>query len=198
MTEALYHKFEMKRVFYSAFINVNQDESLPGLLQGPPLLREHRLYQADFLLRFYGFQADELLSEQNPNFHELIDPKCYWAVKHLEQFPVEVNQADYYTLLRVPGIGTTSARRIMAARKHAKLDFSDIKKMGVVLKRALYFITCRGKMMYETKMEEQYITNHLIYNEKPNQMLLSDGKTQSYEQLSLFDFGMQQVGGRCG
>ena len=198
VTEALYHKFEMKRVFYSAFINVNQDESLPGLLQGPPLLREHRLYQADFLLRFYGFQADELLSEQNPNFHELIDPKCYWAVKHLELFPVEVNQADYYTLLRVPGIGTTSARRIMTARKHAKLDFSDIKKMGVVLKRALYFITCRGKMMYETKMEEQYITNHLIYNEKPNQMLLSDGKTQSYEQLSLFDYGMQQVGGRCG
>ena len=101
-------------------------------------------------------------------------------------------------MLRVPGIGTTSARRIMTARKHAKLDFSDIKKMGVVLKRALYFITCKGKMMYETKMEEQYITNHLIYNEKPNQMLLSDGKTQSYEQLSLFDYGVQQVGGRCG
>ena len=139
-----------------------------------------------------------MLSEQNPNFNELMDPKCYWAVKHLEQFPVEVNQADYYSLLRVPGIGTTSARRIMTARKHATLDFSDIKKMGVVLKRALYFITCKGKMMYDTKMEEGYITNHLIYNEKPNQMLLSDGKTQMYEQISLFDYGMQQAGGKCG
>ena len=127
-----------------------------------------------------------------------MDPKCYWAVKHLEQFPIEVNQADYYTLLRVPGIGTTSARRIMTARKYAMLDFSDIKKMGVVLKRALYFITCKGKMMYDTKMEERYITNHLIYNEKPNQMLLSDGKMQVYEQMSLFDYGMQQAGGKCG
>lgn len=187
VTEALYHKFEMKRVFYSAFINVNEDESLPAIGKKPPLLREHRLYQADFLLRFYGFQADELLSEKNPNFNEQIDPKCDWAVNHLELFPVEINKADYYTLLRVPGIGTKSAKRILAARRHASLDFYDIKKMGVVLKRALYFITCKGKMMYQTKMEETYITRHLIYNEKPAEMLLSDGTASGYEQLSLFD-----------
>lgn len=187
VTEALYDQFEMKRVFYSAFINVNQDENMPGLMQAPPLAREHRLYQADFLLRFYGFKAQELLSTKNPNFHEQIDPKCYWAVQHLEKFPVEINKADYYTLLRVPGIGTKSAKRILLARRHANLTFEDIKKMGVVLKRALYFITCQGRMMYQTKLEEGYITRHLIYNERPTQMLLSDGSTQTYEQLSLFD-----------
>lgn len=195
VSEALYDKFEMKRVFYSAFVNVNQDADLPASTSGPPLLREHRLYQADFLMRFYGFQADELLSEQHPYFNELIDPKCDWAVHHLEEFPVEINQADYYTLLRVPGIGTKSAKRILKARKHATLDFSDIKKMGVVLKRALYFITCKGRMMYATKLEENYITRHLIYNEKPNQMLLSDGSVQTYEQMSLFDFMGAGAGG---
>ena len=186
VSEALYRKFEMKRVFYSAFLNVNHDSSLPQQPFGPPLLREHRLYQADFLLRFYGFGVDELLSEEDPNFNELMDPKCHWAVHHLEQFPVEINRADYYTLLRVPGIGTKSAQRILAARRHTRLDYEDIRKMGVVLKRALYFITCNGRMMYPTKLEEQYITRHLVYNERPNQMLLSDGTVQTYEQLSLF------------
>ena len=190
VSEALYNRFEMKRVFYSAFVNVNQDETLPALREGPPLLREHRLYQADFLLRFYGFKADELLSEKRPNFNELIDPKCDWAVQHLEQFPVEINKADYYTLLRVPGIGTKSAKRIIAARRHAKLGFDDIKKMGVVLKRALYFITCEGRMMYHTPIEEGYITRQLIYSEKPAQLLLPDGGTTHYEQLSLFDFAV--------
>lgn len=189
VSEALYQKFDMKRVFYSAFINVNQDTDLPMPMQGPPLLREHRLYQADFLLRFYGFMADELLSENNPNFHEKLDPKCYWAICHLEQFPVEINTADYYTLLRVPGIGTRSAQRILAARRHANLDFSDIKKMGVVLKRALYFITCRGRMMYPIRFEEEYIMRQLIYNERPAEQLLLDGGLQKYEQLS-FDFAM--------
>lgn len=190
VSEALYNRFEMKRVFYSAFVNVNQDETLPALREGPPLLREHRLYQADFLLRFYGFKADELLSERRPNFNELIDPKCDWAVRHLEEFPVEINRADYYTLLRVPGIGTKSAKRIIAARRHGKLDFNDIKKMGVVLKRALYFITCNGRMMYHTPIEEGYITRQLIYSEKPAQLLLPDGGVTHYEQLSLFDFAV--------
>lgn len=190
VSEALYNRFEMKRVFYSAFINVNQDEALPALREGPPLLREHRLYQADFLLRFYGFKADELLSERRPNFNELIDPKCDWAVSHLEQFPVEINKADYYTLLRVPGIGTKSAKRIIMARRHGKLGFDDIKKMGVVLKRALYFITCEGRMMYHIPIEEGYITRQLIYGEKPAQLLLPDGGSTRYEQLSLFDFAM--------
>ncbi len=190
VSEALYNKFELKRVFYSAFVNVNHDETLPALNESPPLRREHRLYQADFLLRFYGFKADELLSEARPNFNELIDPKCDWAVRHLELFPVEINKADYYTLLRVPGIGTKSARRILAARRHAKLGFEDIKKMGVVLKRALYFITCEGKMMYHIPIEENYITRQLVYSEKPTQLLLPDGGVTHYEQMSIFDFAM--------
>lgn len=190
VSEALYNRFELKRVFYSAFINVNQDETLPALKEGPPLRREHRLYQADFLLRFYGFKADELLSESRPNFNELIDPKCDWAVRHLELFPVEINKADYYTLLRVPGIGTKSAKRIIAARRHAKLTFEDIKKMGVVLKRAVYFITCEGKMMYHIPLEENYITRQLVYSEKPSQLLLPDGGMTHYEQLSIFDFAV--------
>ncbi|MBQ8280728.1 MAG: putative DNA modification/repair radical SAM protein [Roseburia sp.] len=190
VSEALYNQFELKRVFYSAFINVNQDETLPALQEGPPLRREHRLYQADFLLRFYGFKADELLSESRPNFNELIDPKCDWAVRHLELFPVEINKADYYTLLRVPGIGTRSAKRIIAARRHAKLGFEDIKKMGVVLKRALYFITCEGKMMYHIPIEENYITRQLVYSEKPSQILLPNGGVTQYEQMSIFDFAM--------
>lgn len=190
VSEALYNQFELKRVFYSAFVNVNQDENLPALIEGPPLRREHRLYQADFLLRFYGFKADELLSENRPNFNELIDPKCDWAVRHLELFPVEISKADYYTLLRVPGIGTKSAKRIIAARRHGKLSFEDIKKMGVVLKRALYFITCDGKMMYHTPIEENYITRQLVYNEKPNQFLLPNGGITNYEQMSIFDFAM--------
>lgn len=193
VSEALYERFDLKRVFYSAFINVNQDGDLPDTLGGPPLLREHRLYQADFLLRFYGFKTDELLSEEHPNFNEMMDPKCNWAVRHLELFPVEINKADYYTLLRVPGIGTRSAKRILAARRFAALDFADIKKMGVVLKRAVYFITCKGRMMYPTKLEEGYITRHLIYNEKPAQLLLADGTSMGYEQLTLQDY-MRQIG----
>ena len=151
VAEALYQKFELKRVFYSAFVQVNQDAMLPSLPGGPPLLREHRLYQADWLLRFYGFGAKELLSEQHPNFNVFLDPKCDWALAHLEQFPVEVNQADYYTLLRVPGIGPKSAQRIVKARKLGTLDYPDLKKAGVVLKRAIYFITCSGKQMYPLK-----------------------------------------------
>ena len=188
VAEALYEKFDMKRVFYSAFINVNRDESLPGLFSKPPLAREHRLYQADFLMRFYGFKAGELLSEKNQNFSESIDPKCQWAVQHLENFPIEIMKADYYTLLRVPGIGTKSARRILKARRHAVLDFNDIRRMGVVLKRALYFITCNGKMMYDTKLEEGYITRHLVYNERPSVMYAEENLDEiTYEQMNLFD-----------
>ena len=160
--ESLYQKFELKRVFYSAFVNVNEDTSLPMLPQGPPLLREHRLYQADWLLRFYGFQAGELLSQERPNFNMMIDPKCDWALRHLEVFPVEVNTADYQMLLRVPGIGVRSAQKIVRARKFGTLTFEDLQKMRVVLKRALYFITCGGRMMYRTRLEEDYILRNLL------------------------------------
>jgi putative DNA modification/repair radical SAM protein len=185
VTETLYRNFNLKRVFYSAFMNVNQDSRLPAITDGPPLLREHRLYQADWLLRFYGFQTKELLSERNPNFNVLLDPKCDWALRHLEIFPVEINKADYYTLLRVPGIGTNSVKRIMMARKSAVLDFKDLKRMGIVLKRAVYFITCNGKMMYPIKINEDFITRQLLADKGK----LPFGMTQdmTYRQLSLFD-----------
>ncbi|MEE1314399.1 MAG: putative DNA modification/repair radical SAM protein [Faecalimonas sp.] len=185
VAEALYKKFELKRVFYSAFIPVNEDSSLPAKTDaGPPLLREHRLYQADWLLRFYGFEAKELLSEQNPNFNVLIDPKCNWALEHLELFPVEVNLADYYTLLRVPGIGYKSASRIVKARRLGVLQFEDLKKMGVVLKRALYFITCNGRMLYPTKLEQDYILRNLL---DVGEKVPVSVREMGYKQLSLFD-----------
>lgn len=184
IAEALYNQYDLKRVFYSAFVHVNEDKALPVLAGGPPLLREHRLYQADFLLRFYGFKTNELLSEKNPNFNVLLDPKCNWALKHLEIFPVEINQADYQLLLRIPGIGVKSARRIVSARKSARLSFEDLKKIGVVLKRAIYFITCSGKMMYPTKIEEDYITRNLL---SVKERYPFDKDRVTYKQLSLFD-----------
>lgn len=185
VTESLYKKFDLNRVFFSAFVPVNEDKALPSIReQGPPLLREHRLYQADWLLRFYHFEADELLDEENPNFNVLLDPKCCWALKHLETFPVEINRADYYTLLRVPGIGYKSAGRIVKARRLGSLEFEDLKKMGVVLKRALYFITCGGKMMYPVRIDEDYITRNLL-NTKERLPEGADGMT--FRQLSLFD-----------
>lgn len=185
VAESLYQKFDLKRVFYSAFIHVNEDKNLPMRPEeGPPLLREHRLYQADWLLRYYEFEAKELLSEENPNFNVFLDPKCNWAIKHLEFFPVEVNRADYHTLLRVPGIGYKSATRIVKARRLGTLDFNDLKKIGVVLKRALYFLTCNGKLMYETKMEEDYITRNLL---DVKEKIPAGIANMNYKQLSLFD-----------
>ena len=186
VAEGLYQKFGLKRVFYSAFVNVTGDKNLPALPGGPPLLREHRLYQADWLLRFYGFRAEELLDEKRPFFNVMLDPKEDWAVRHLEQFPVEINRAPMETLLRVPGVGVKSAQRIIAARRSARLTFSDLKKIGVVLKRAIYFITCGGRMMYPVKLEEDYIVRHLT-DAKDRIQFGSDG--MSYRQLSLFDDG---------
>lgn len=184
VAEGLYQKFALKRVFYSAFVRVNEDKALPALPGGPPLLREHRLYQADWLLRFYGFSAGELLNEKKPNFNILLDPKCDWALAHLEQFPVEVQTADYKLLLRVPGIGVKSALRIVQARKSARLSFDALKKMGVVLKRALYFIICNGKQLYPVRLEEDYITRNLLYEKE---RLPFDRDQVTYRQLSLFD-----------
>ncbi|MCM1039321.1 MAG: putative DNA modification/repair radical SAM protein [Ruminococcus sp.] len=188
VAESLYQKFSLKRVYYSAFVNVNQDKDLPALPGGPPLLREHRLYQADWLLRFYDFTVEELLSEERPNFNMMIDPKADWAVRHLELFPVEINRADYHLLLRIPGIGVKSARRIVSARRFGGLTFADLKKIGVVLKRALYFITCGGKMMYPTKIEEEYIVRNLtdksVASRREKQLFAADG--MRYEQMNLF------------
>ena len=190
VAESLYQKFSLKRVFYSAFVNVNENSELPMLTPGPPLLREHRLDQADWLLRYYHFQVAELLDESHPDFNVYIDPKCDWALRHMEQFPVEIQKADYRTLLRVPGIGYKSAQRIIQARRHASLDFSDLKKIGVVLKRALYFITCSGKMMYPTKLDDDYILSNLLSD---HTQIPKEIRNMNYHQLSLFDdYHMQE------
>ena len=144
LTEGLYQKYSLKRVFYSAYLPIVQDRRLPALTTRPPLLREHRLYQADWLLRFYHFSAGELLSEAEPNFDPYLDPKCSWALRNPAFFPVEVNTAPRVALLRVPGIGPKSAGRILSARRQQHLGMAELKRIGVVLKRAQYFITCNG------------------------------------------------------
>ncbi len=179
LTAALYKKYSLKRVFYSAYTPINSGGNLPAVDTKPPLLREHRLYQADWLLRFYGFEADEILSEENCELNPLLDPKCNWALNNLHLFPVEINRADYYTLLRVPGIGVRSAKRIVTARRHASLGFDNLKKMGIVLKRAQYFITCSGKGMVGLK---NIATPSVVH-------FLTDGENEreDHRQLSLFD-----------
>lgn len=190
-TQSLYQSFDLKRVFYSAYIPLNEDSALPDLGTPVPLLREHRLYQADWLLRFYGFHADELLTRERPNFDDRIDPKCNWAIHHLDQFPVEVNTASYDTLIRVPGIGPLGVKKIMSARRHGKITFEMLKKMHVVLKRAQYFITCNGKMLYHTPIEEQFILRQLSALDAPEAARIA-GPNEQWTQMNLFqDFGGQ-------
>ena len=186
VAEAMYKKFSLRRVFYSAYIAVNKDELLPAVDTKPPLLREHRLYQADWLMRFYGFRADELLSEQHASFNIALDPKCDWALRHLDQFPVEINKASYEMILRVPGIGVTGARRICRARRYAILDFNDLKRMGIVLKRAMYFITCSGRMMYRIKFNEDAITKNLLAVDEKLPVEVRESISGDH-QLSMFD-----------
>lgn len=180
LTEGLYRKYKLKRVYFSAYMPVVEDRRLPALTTKPPLLREHRLYQADWLLRFYGFEAKELLDEKHQDFNPLLDPKCNWAIHHMEEFPVEVNRASYEKLLRVPGIGVTSAKRILVARKHSVLDFDGLKKLGVVLKRAVYFITCKGKYMAKINPDNVPVLEGILREKGLPQPL------ENYEQLSLF------------
>lgn len=184
LTQGLYQKYRLKRVFYSAYMPVSHSSLLPAP-EGfqPPLLREHRLYQADWLLRYYHFDAGELLDEQSPNFDPKLDPKCCWALRHMEFFPVEVQTADYEALLRVPGIGVTSARRILTARRSCLLDTAGLKKLGVVLKRAQYFITCGGRMTDGLRVRPDGVLRHLVALERPNLLPYQP------EQLSLFEGG---------
>ena len=182
LTEGLYKKYGLKRVYYSAYVPVQEDSLLPSLDTRPPLLREHRLYQADWLLRFYGFTAAEIIDPAHPMLHPEVDPKCSWAVSHLDDFPVEVNTADYEMLLRVPGIGVTGAKRILRARKSQALGFDELKKLGVVLKRARFFITCRGKTLQKIPETPEAMIYSIL---SPNRM---GGFTDySMEQLSLFE-----------
>ena len=161
VSEALYKNFGLKRVFYSAFVNVNNDESLPSTLDGPPLLREHRLYQADWLLRFYKFKADEILNPKYPNLDTEFDPKINWALRNIHLFPLEINKASYEELLRIPGIGHNSAQRILSQRRIAPVSYDHLQKMGVVLKRAKYFLTCQGRYYGEIPVEPSLIRQRL-------------------------------------
>jgi putative DNA modification/repair radical SAM protein len=177
LSENLYKRFNLKRVYYSGYNHVNEDSLLPTIVT-PPLLREHRLYQADWLMRFYGFEANEILDPTNPFLDEKFDPKINWALNNFSIFPVEINRAEYGLLLRVPGIGITSAKKIVAARKYNSLTFDHLKKMRVVLKRAKYFITCNGNYMgYSDDKDE--VRNNLLYADK--HAIGSD-----YRQLTLF------------
>ena len=161
-SENLYQTFSLKRVFYSAYVPVNQDSLLPTL-KTPPLKREHRLYQADWLLRFYNYKAEDLLSEQNPNFNVLLDPKANWAISNLNEFTKEINQVSYYDLLKIPGIGPTSAKKIISSRRYFKIEFNDLKKMGISVKKAKYFILCNGKyFMNKAFFEANFITKNLL------------------------------------
>lgn len=179
LTEALYNQFKLKRVYYSAYVPISSHPNLPSI-SAPPLLREHRLYQADWLLRFYGFKANELLNGGNPNFDENLDPKCDWAIRNLHHFPIEINRADYEMLLRIPGIGVKSARKIVAARRFSSLSYDDLKKMGIVLKRAKYFITCKGKYYGVRNMNEHTVKEQIVMNSIKKKNTITD------EQLSLF------------
>lgn len=179
LAEGLYKKYALKRVYYSAYIPMNDDSALPSLNTKPPLLREHRMYQADWLMRFYGFRAEELLNEERENFSVNLDPKADWALSNMGLFPVDVNTAPYEMLLRVPGIGVKSAMRICKARRVAKLDFDSLKRIGVVLKRAQFFITVKGKYLNAFPQKRSFVETNLSIGEK----LPSD----RFIQTSLFD-----------
>lgn len=178
-SSALYHEHNLKRVFYSAYIPVNKDSNLPTL-EKPPLVRENRLYQADWLLRYYNFKVEDILDKENPNFNLLLDPKASWALNHLEEFPKEINKCSYNDLLKIPGIGVTSAKRIISSRKYFRIDFKDLKRMGIVLKRAKYFITCNNKYFTDTEFfKKKIIEKSLILEDRVK-------NNSQLEQLTLF------------
>lgn len=187
LSEGLYHKYGLKRVFYSAYVPVVEHSLLPAIDTPTPLLREHRLYQADWLLRYYGFTADEILDEDNPTLDRYVDPKCNWAIKHPAFFPVEINTAPYETLLRVPGIGVTSAKRIVRARRAERLTFDSLKRIGVVLKRAKYFITCAGKFKDELRVTSQSLLTAVLSDTAKIDL----GRAR---QLSMFDRDLLEAG----
>jgi len=191
LSESLYHKFQMKRVFYSAYIPVIEDNSLPAKESVPPLWREHRLYQADWLLRFYGFSAKELLDDNNPQLHPYLDPKCHWALRHPELFPVEVNRAGFDELLRVPGVGVESAYRILKARKLCPLTWDGLKNIGVVLKRARYFLLCRGRLFpFLSQGKDEFLLSLM----SPKERMLFRKQERSWFQPSLFTESVEDNG----
>lgn len=179
-SENLYHAFKMKRVYYSAYVPVVDSPILPGTGTAPPLAREHRIYQADWLLRFYGFTAGEIFGGGGPNLDPDLDPKVMWALRNLDRFPVEVNKASYGELLRIPGVGAVSAKRIVRQRKVSAVRFEDLRKMGVVMKRAKYFITCIGRYYGDKAFEPETIKNSIL-------------QMENGLQLSMFDSGWNRI-----
>ena len=175
-SENLYKNFDLKRVYYSGYVPVNKSGILVSVDQAVPMIREHRLYQADWLLRFYNFRADEILNEKDPFIDPFLDPKTNWAIKNSHFFPIEINKASYEELLRVPGIGVTSAKRIVMARKYSTIKYEHLKKLGIVIKRAKYFITVNGEFLGFKKENPELIRKTLMEKEK---MLV--------EQLKLFN-----------
>lgn len=175
LTQGLYRKASLKRVYYSAYVPIMKGKNLPAV-KAPPFMRENRLYQADWLLRFYHFDAEEILSPEEPDFDEELDPKCCWALRHRELFPVEVNRAPYEMILRVPGIGVRSALRIMRLRHYGTLNFEDLKNIGVVMKRARYFVTINGKYSAPGSLDGIDLRNALI----------SGKAAEEVRQMSLF------------
>ena len=165
-SENLYRNFELKRVYYSGYVPVNKSGILVSTDQAVPMIREHRLYQADWLLRFYDFRADEILNEKDPFVDPLLDPKTNWAIKNSHFFPIEINKASYKELLRVPGIGVTSAKRIVMTRKYSTIRYEHLKKLGIVIKRAKYFITVNGEFLGFKKENPELIRNALMEKEK--------------------------------
>ena len=181
-SESLYRTFKMKRVYYSAYVPVVDSPVLPTKQTAPPLAREHRIYQADWLLRFYGFSVKELFTEKVHNLDPDLDPKVTWALRNLDQFPVEVNRASYDTLMRIPGIGAVSARRIVRQRRLSAVKFDDLKKMSVVLKRAKYFLTCNGRYYGEKRFEPEVIRNAILQMENGLQISLFDDQWNRLEE----------------
>ena len=161
LSESLYNRYKLKRVYYSAYVPVNDDNRLP-YMPGPDMVREHRLYQADWLLRFYGFGCSELLDDGAQQLDREVDPKCAWALRHMEWFPVEVTRADYEALLRVPGIGVRSAKRIIATRRMAPLRFEDLGRLGVVMRRARYFVTCHGRYLESIRLGSAAVRTMIV------------------------------------
>jgi predicted DNA-binding helix-hairpin-helix protein len=184
-------------VFYSAYIPVATNSLLPAITTPPPLLREHRLYQADFLMRQYEFKYDEILNEETPNFNPFLDPKCNWAVNNMHFFPVDINKAPLRELLRVPGIGPTSARRIIKARRVGKLGLDELKRMGAVLKRAKYFIITKddptgpkftkeltARALIDPKVHAYGMEQLSMFDQSAAMPLLPDGKKKYSDQVS--------------
>jgi putative DNA modification/repair radical SAM protein len=187
LSEWMYRAMSLRRVYYSAYVPVNRDRNLPAIA-APPLLREHRLYQADWLIRYYGFDCGELVDDEHPNLDQAFDPKTGWALRHLDRFPVEVNTADHEQLLRIPGIGVRSAERILALRRVKRVRFDDLKKLSVVIKRAKYFLTADGRYHGGAALEPEALRGKLLLpgqiGSREHQMDLFPAEAQRQAELA--------------